>query len=102
VAIDPLRTHVPQTEDDDSWQIGTAGGKEIAKVEIVGQEDVPFLASFLQDLRVAELMETLLLEMNRLMSETLKEVDRARGNAHARQELHAEACSKGWMVSSVN
>jgi hypothetical protein len=35
MGIDALRTHVPQTKDDDTGQIGPTGGEEIAEVKIM-------------------------------------------------------------------
>jgi hypothetical protein len=82
MAIDILGPHVPQTKNEHTRQIGTTGCKEIAKVEIMRQEDVSFPAGLLQYLRVPQSMEALLLQVSRLMPQMLKEVNSLWGDTH--------------------
>ena len=95
MVIDVFGTHVSQTKDDDAWQVRSAGGKEVAEVEIMGQEDSSFVAGFPQDLRVVQLIKALLVKVRRLMPQTLKEVNHGRRNAHVREELHVDVDSSG-------
>jgi hypothetical protein len=100
--LDVFGAHVPQAKDDDTRQVRPTGGQEIAKVEIMSQKDESFLAGLLQDCLVIKSTEAQRLKMHCLMTQTLQEVHGARGDTHVDQELHVEACSKGWMVSCVS
>jgi hypothetical protein len=78
MTVDVFGTHVPQAENDNAGQIGTTGRKEIAKIEVVSQEDVALLVGLRQYLRIAESIEALLLKMNSLMPKTLKKTNHTR------------------------
>lgn len=42
------------------------------------------------------------MEMSRLMPQVHQEINCLGGDPHVGEELHAEATSEGWMVSSVS
>ncbi len=59
MAINLLGTHISQPKDDNTRQIGAAGGKEIAEVEVVSQENALLGAGLFQDLHIVGSVETL-------------------------------------------
>jgi len=71
------------------------GRKQVAEIEVMRQKDAPLCAGLLQDLRVAQSIEALLVKMCRPMPETLKEVDDDGRNAHVREEPHGDVDSSG-------
>lgn len=102
MALNMLRAHIPQAENHNTGQVRSSGRKQVAKIKIMGEQDSSFVAGFFQYLRVLQTMEALLLQVIRLMSDLPKRIHNLWGDAHVCQEIHAEANSSGWTVSSVS
>lgn len=82
MAVDTLGTHIAKAKNDNAGQIGTTGRKKVTKVQIMRQEDMPFLTRLFQYLRIPESVEALLLKVDRVMPQMLKEVNYLRRDAH--------------------
>ena len=101
VAFQIGRPHIAKTEKDDAWQSRAAPGNQLGKIEIVGDDNPPFLPRLHENSRIGKALKPFVEEMGGLVALIAQKFGSAGRNAHIEQKLHA-AVSIGWTVSSAN
>ena len=75
IAIDLFGVHVAQAKDDDAGQLSSTRRQQLAKVEIVCEEDATFTPGFVQNGRIGQSVKFLTVQVFRSVPEALQKSD---------------------------
>lgn len=78
ITVDRNGAHVAEAKDYHAWEVQTTCRYKLAKIEIMGKKNAPFLPSLLQNLGIGFLSKTVVRQMDRIMAQTGEECHRLR------------------------
>jgi hypothetical protein len=87
---------VVQPNEDDAGRVVDACRQKIAKIQIKGQDDPPFLPSFVKDGGVRKTRQLVFAQVDGVIPLFPKALHGAQGNPHVRQELHELLPVNSW------
>ena len=86
--VDGFGPFIFQPKDDKAWQVLAADGRQIAEIQVKGQQNTVFASGLFQNFIVRKPLEILFPEVDDVMPLLPHPGNGFHGNPHVRQKLH--------------